>query len=299
MIDASDLPATATLAQLDTVPGSKDAFPPALVRHIHKLRGLVTAGARHVQVHAATASGKSRLIPSETANLLPEQEKLLVLTQSTVDITGIQADAWIPSCYRMGRGRAGGKRWRASRIVFATAGLANRWYASEGSMMWHSYSGVMFDEIDQMERDPGYAQLWESARQEAAKRKFLLLGASATYSDDMKQTLSEQGAAWIECHDRPFPVEQFVMQVPTQGDLYPAVKHLVKSLLGRKLTSLVFLPGKSEIADLMADLEKAGIPQQALVPFRAELEADELQRAKQATSYPRVLLATNQSWNFF
>ena len=87
-------------------------------------------------------------------------------------------------------------------------------------MMWHSYSGVMFDEIDQMERDPGYAQLWESARQEAAKRKLLLLGASATYSDDMKQTLSEQGAAWIECRDRPFPVEQFVMQVPTQGDLY-------------------------------------------------------------------------------
>ena len=61
-----------------------------------------------------------------------------------------------------------------SKIVFATAGLAARWYASKGYYMWHNYGGVLFDEIDQMAMDPEYATLWESARQEATRRKLLV-----------------------------------------------------------------------------------------------------------------------------
>ena len=294
MIYESDVPSTAKLSQLNTVPGSDDGHP-GLSRYMPVLRRLVRDGALHVQVNAATASGKSRLVPSEVANLLSEWGKLLVLTPFTVDVTGMQAAATCPSCFRMGGKREGGQPWHCSRIVFATSGLASRWYASQGGGLWRPFSGVLFDEVNQMERDPGYAQLWESARQEAAERKLLVLGASATYSGDMKQTLSEQGAAWIECHDRPFPVEQFVMEVPTQGDLYPAVRHLVRSLLGRNLTSLVFLPGKWEIADVQAELQKAGLPQQALVPFHSELEVEELEVAKRATPHARVILATSMA----
>ena len=237
MLYASDVPSAAKLSQLDTIPGSNDGRP-GLEKHLAALRQLLKKGVLHVQVHSATASGKSRLLPSEMAYRLPGRGKLLVLTTSTVDVTGMHADASVRSCFRMGRRKGGGAPWEQSWIVFATAGLAARWYASEGGRLWSPYSGVMFDEIDQMERCPEYAQLWESARQEAATRSLLVLGASATYSGEMKKTLTEQGAAWIECSERPFPLEQFVMEVPTQDELYPGVRHLLASLQGRNLTSL-------------------------------------------------------------
>ena len=103
-----------------------------------------------------------------------------------------------------------------SKIVFATAGLAARWYASQGYYMWHNYGGVLFDEIDQMAMDPEYASLWESAREEAKKRKFRVFGASATYGDAMKAYLTEQGAQWIKCAERPFSVQRYELEVPTQ-----------------------------------------------------------------------------------
>ena len=44
----------------------------------------------------------------------------------------------------------------------------------------------------------------------------MVIGASATYGENMKQELTEQGATWIECTERPFSVQQFVLQVATQ-----------------------------------------------------------------------------------
>ena len=126
MLREADVPSTATLSQLETIPGSDDGLP-GLRRHLPAFRRLLSNGARHVQVDSATASGKSRLIPSEAAALLPRGEKLLVLTPSTVDVTGMQTDATCPSCFRMGGQRKGGDPWNRSRIVFATAGLAARW----------------------------------------------------------------------------------------------------------------------------------------------------------------------------
>jgi hypothetical protein len=82
--------------------------------------------------------------------------------------------------------------------------------------MWSGFTAVIFDEIDQMAGDPGYASLWDSARQVAEKRPLLLIGASATYSSEMIQNLNDQEAEWIECLERPFSVEQFVLEVPVQ-----------------------------------------------------------------------------------
>ena len=67
-----------------------------------------------------------------------------------------------------------GVDYNRSKIVFATAGLAARWYASQGISMWQYYDGVMFDEINHMALDPEYASLWESARLEAEQRDFLV-----------------------------------------------------------------------------------------------------------------------------
>ena len=108
MIYESDVPSTAKLSQLNTVPGSNDGRP-GLLRYMPVLRDLVRDGALHVQLHAATASGKSRLVPSEVAKLLPDWAKLLVLTPSTVDVMDMQVDATCPSCFRMGGRRKGGQ----------------------------------------------------------------------------------------------------------------------------------------------------------------------------------------------
>ena len=70
MLYASDVPSAAKLSQLDTIPGSNDGRP-GLEKHLDALRQLLKKGVLHVQVHSATASGKSRLLPSEMAYWLP------------------------------------------------------------------------------------------------------------------------------------------------------------------------------------------------------------------------------------
>ena len=44
----------------------------------------------------------------------------------------------------------------------------------------------------------------------------MVIGASATYSFEMIQNLNAQGAEWIECLERPFSVEQFLLEVSVQ-----------------------------------------------------------------------------------
>jgi hypothetical protein len=82
--------------------------------------------------------------------------------------------------------------------------------------MWRGVTAVIFDEIDQMAVDPGYASLWDSARQVAEARRLLVIGASATYSSKKKKKLNDQGAQWIECLERPFSVEQFLLEIAVQ-----------------------------------------------------------------------------------
>ena len=82
--------------------------------------------------------------------------------------------------------------------------------------MWRGVTAVIFDEIDQMAVDPGYASLWDSARQVAEARHLLVIGASATYSSEMIEKLNTQGAKWIQCVERPFSVEQFLLEVAVQ-----------------------------------------------------------------------------------
>ena len=82
--------------------------------------------------------------------------------------------------------------------------------------MWSGFTAVIFDEIDQMAVDPGYASLWDSARQVAEARHLLVIGASATYSPEMIEKLNDQGAKWIQCVERPFSVEQFLLEIAVQ-----------------------------------------------------------------------------------
>ena len=84
------------------------------------------------------------------------------------------------------------------------------------------------------------------------------------------------------------------MQI-TQDSLYPTLTHLVKSVLARGLTALVFLPGKLEIAEVAQMLAKVGVESKAIVSFHAEMEFEQLEKAKKPTRFPRAVLATSKA----
>jgi len=89
-----------------------------------ELRRLLRAGYRHMQVDATTGSGKSREVPSVVSEEMFwesnrfSDSRLLVLTTSTVDVTGMHKDTWCASCYRMGGGIEGGEPFDRSHGQF-------------------------------------------------------------------------------------------------------------------------------------------------------------------------------------
>ena len=54
----------------------------------------------------------------------------------------------------------------------------------------------------------GWGRVWGDA--------IMVVGASATYGDKMKETLTEAGAEWIECSERQFEVEQYTLDILSQ-----------------------------------------------------------------------------------
>ena len=253
MLQQSDLPSFAVLTKQSLVPGGDGT--PALQKHLPELQEMLRNGDKKIIIHAATASGKSREIPSVLPHFLKRQ--LLTATPSRVDVKGMQQDAKVPSCYCMGHGAKYGNK-RNARVVFATNGLVQQWYATEGEDYLSNYAGIFFDEIHAMETDPGYALLWEVALATQRKRDFLIVGASATFTPALIDRLDEAGVKWIRCPERPFPVEKFEVEVPTNNDVYVAVQHFCIGVLRKSNTALVFLPGKTEIEHMTSMLEKAG-----------------------------------------
>ena len=77
------------------------------------------------------------------------------------------------------------------------------------------------------------------------------------------------------------------------SQMFSLVVHVTKSSLDRKKTSLVFLPGKSEIASVFKDLVAAGVAKELIVPFHADLDVDEIEEAKRGTKHARIMLSTS------
>ena len=80
-----------------------------------------------------------------------------------------------------------------------------------------------------------------------------------------------------------------------EDSLYPSLTHLLRSLLDRQRTALVFLPGKAEISEVALLLKKGGVETRAIVLFHGELEFEQLEKAKIPTRYPRIVLATSKA----
>mgnify|MGYP002176170074 CR=1 FL=1 len=95
-----------------------------------------------VVIHAATGSGKSKVLPSLLQRTL--QRPLLCLVTSTVDVVDMFDHATVSASYCMGNGRRGrNHKLGDSQIVFATVGLVLRWYAQVGisffAAVWWSF----------------------------------------------------------------------------------------------------------------------------------------------------------------
>ena len=219
--------------------------------------------------------------------------KLLVVTTSRVDVRAMQENTRLPSCYRMGRHRRGGHRWKDSKIVVVTSGLLLKWYANEGEEALRSFDGIFFDEFHHMETDPEYALLWEVAVKVSKRRRLHIRGASATWSSYLKEKLAHRAPRWVECLERPHSVERYETTVSSTADMYSCATHLSMSLLRQGKASLVFLPGKWEISALTQKLVAAGIDPKKVVPFHAELDESQLEAVKRPTDYARIILSTS------
>ena len=225
LIQSEDFPRYAKIVKEELVAGTSDGRP-ALERHAEEVSEAVKRCAttqKCVIIDAATASGKSKVVPDtayEAMKTVNPELKLLVVTTSSVDVMSMQKSTRNRSCWRSGNDLSGGEKWNDSTIVFTTFGLAVRWYGDRGKYWLDEYGGILFDEMDQMEKNPEYASLWEFARIEKQRRPFALIGASATLSKEMQERVNQQGAEWIRCRERPFPVESYTIEILAEEDRF-------------------------------------------------------------------------------
>ena len=52
------------------------------------------------------------------------------------------------------------------------------------------------------------------------KKKFVVIGASATLSENRQTRVDQQGAEWIRCRERPFPVESYTIEISAEEDRF-------------------------------------------------------------------------------
>ena len=290
----SDWPTYALCTELSEVPGTNGKI--AMQQYLPQFRKLLERGHDTIMIDAATASGKSREVPSALANFL--YGKVLVMTPSTVDVKGMHNDCkWHYSCYRMGGGLRDGCTWKKAKIVFATVGLVENWHAKHGLACFDDFDGIFFDEMDTMETDASYALLWDAAlearRRRAASASARLVGASATFSEALRARLNDACAKWICCPERPYPVQQYTLQVPTRDQIWTAAAHVAKVSFQRQRTSLVFLPGKYEINLVKDMLLNSQVAEGSINMMHGDMEPGELDRVKQGSWYNRIILATS------
>jgi HrpA-like RNA helicase len=287
----SDLPNFATITQED-ISSAVNQQSAILLKYEKE----ICAAVRHkdnpvVVIHAATGSGKSKVLPTLLQQTI--NAPLLCLVTSTVDVVDMFASAKVCASYRMGNRRRGGnEKLRDSKIVFATVGLVLRWYAQHGILFLEKYGGVLFDEIADTEHDPSYALLFEVAMVARRAYKLRVVAASATISNRLNDCFQIIGALFIRCPERQYPVRNYRVSIPSLRDIWDAIIHITKSLVNKGITCLVFLPGKSEIDTVQYGLIQAGIHHSYIFQLHAEMEEEQIERSKKPTLDARCILST-------
>ena len=243
--------------------------------------------AGHVVVSAATGSGKSTRLPVWAAArgpVLVVEPRRIAATSLAGYVARLEGEEPGESIgYAVRFDAAHGE---ATRVLFATPGIALRWFADDGLA---GFATVVLDEFHERRWD---TDLLLALLQAAATHRLVL--TSATFAGGR---LAEYlGARHLESEGRSFPVEtRHVAQKPRT---MPSTKHLdvrLADAVRRALAEadgdvLAFLPGVGEIR---AAAKRLGDVDAEVIALHASAPAGDQRRALEAADHRRVILATN------
>ena len=254
MLRLSDVPQGSCFRRLEDIPGNDGKL--SLVECLLEAERVVKEKHDIIFLLGATGCGKSKILPEKYEMFLQQlsdfRGKLLVLTTAAKDVEDMYMKCSTPAHYRIGDGIRGGVAWDSARIIFATVGLACKWYASDGPRFLACFGAVLFDEFGTIERNADYSLLYEVVHGEQLHRKgtryplYIFLSAAAM-SERLTETVNTLGAVKLECPKRPHRLELYEVDVGSFPQVYEAIAMCAVVLLRRNCTSLVFLPGKREI----------------------------------------------------
>jgi len=241
----------------------------------------------HLVVAAATGSGKSTRLPIWAA----ESGRVLVIEPRRVACTALAGFVAEQIDTRLGDGvgyaiRFDNRYQDTTRIIFATPGVALRWFA-EGQLS--GFDTVILDEFHERRWD---TDLLLALLKQQAQHKLVLTSATLN-----AQRLADYlNAETLQADGRNFAVEVFhrakdPREMPEGRGLEQQIKAAVSDYFERhRGDTLVFLPGRKEIQQAMAALKAIDAD---VIPLHASVSAEDQKRALSLGERRRVILATN------
>ena len=300
MLQSTDVPPGSTFRRLNDIPGNDGKL--SLVECLPEIERVVNTKPDNIFLLGATGCGKSKILPEEYEKYLRQlndfRGKLLVLTTAAKDVENMFEYCSTPSHFRIGDNIQGGVSWSNARIIFATVGLAFKWYANNGARFLDCFGAILFDEFGTIERNADYSLLYEVVEKEQVLRKesyypFFIFLSAATLSERLFETVNLLGAVRLECPKRPHLLELYEVDVCSSPQVYEAISMCAVELLRRNCTSLVFLPGWYEIEEMSKLLCNSGVAKTDVFPLHSDLGYEAISKAKTSRHKARIVLSTS------
>jgi len=237
-------------------------------------------------VTAATGSGKSTRIPlwaAELGKVLVVQPRRIAC-MALAEYLAEQSSTAVGEC--IGYAIRGEYLYsEQSKVVFATPGIALRWFSEDRLA---GFEAVMLDEFHERRWD---MDLLLALLRQHQKHKLILTSATMDH-----QRLAEHcGALHLHAEGRSYPVtvnhqSADVRDMPTDYKLDSRVVSAVESVSDEEGDVLVFLPGRREITQCAAALRRLGLD---VIELYAGTDKAQQRRALRLESGKRIILATN------
>ncbi len=238
-------------------------------------------------VEAPTGSGKSTRLPvwcSEFGRVLVVEPRRIACRSLAGFVAGnLETRLGDMVGYAI---RFEGKFRLESRIVFATPGIALRWYAEDGL---NGFDTVVLDEFHERRWDTDLL----AAMLRMGDKRLVLTSATV----EGKRLAGFLGGSRLSSGGKLFPVDVYHNKSPTLPQskdvdkrASDAAARALKYIEGGDV--LVFLPGKGEISAVQSLLEKK-LQGTEIIPLHASVDKNIQDKALKTAEKSRVILATN------
>jgi HrpA-like RNA helicase len=179
-----------------------------------------------------------------------------------------------------------------SKVMFVTSGVFKNIIRNNPQL--DGVSVVVFDEFDERYLLSDISlSLTEKAQDAGSQAKFVLM--SATLNAD-KITSHFPQIPLIEAQGRPYPVEaHFYHRDPASREMPQEAAKVAAQIhqAGEEGDILIFMPGKGEIIETIAALEKEGIIGASIFPLHAELSPEDRSRVFASVNGRKIIVSTN------